>query len=83
MQDDKIKNEIAISLYYALDDVEMDNPQIKIAVDSIYDLFCKYKKKKIIETAERIAIDYANLSGRETANRSEFRERVLKHLNNL
>ena len=32
------------------------------------------------ELAERIVIDYANLSGRETANRVEFRERVIKHL---
>lgn len=35
---------------------------------------------KIVELAERIVIDYANLSGRETANRPEFRKRVLKHL---
>ena len=38
---------------------------------------------KIIETAERIVIDYANLSGRENANRAEFRERVIKHLTNF
>jgi hypothetical protein len=37
----------------------------------------------IIETAERIVIDYANLSGRESANRSEFRELVLGHLRRL
>lgn len=35
------------------------------------------------EIAERIVIDYANLSGRETANRAEFRVRVLKHLESL
>jgi hypothetical protein len=34
----------------------------------------------IIECAERIVIDYANLSGRETANRAEFRKRVIEHL---
>lgn len=33
-----------------------------------------------IEIAERIVIDYANLSGRESANRAEFRIRVRKHL---
>ena len=36
--------------------------------------------KKIIEIAERIVIDYANLSGRESANRAEFRKRVIDHL---
>ena len=36
--------------------------------------------KKIIETAERIVIDYANLSGREDTNRAEFRKRVIEHL---
>ena len=34
----------------------------------------------ITEVVERIVIDYANLSGRETANRAEFRERTRKHL---
>lgn len=38
------------------------------------------KEAIITEVAERITIDYANLSGRETANRAEFRERVRKHL---
>ena len=33
----------------------------------------------IEEVAERITIDYANLSGRESANRAEFRERVIQH----
>ena len=37
----------------------------------------------IAETAERIVIDYANLSGRESANRAEFRQRVIKHLEAL
>ena len=34
----------------------------------------------IIEIAERIVIDYANLSERESANRAKFRERVIKNL---
>ncbi len=34
----------------------------------------------IIETAEKIVIEYANLSGRETANRAEFRNNVIKIL---
>jgi len=34
----------------------------------------------LLETVERIVIDYANLSGRESANRAEFREEVTKHL---
>lgn len=34
----------------------------------------------IIATAERIVIDYANLSGRESAHRAEFRNRVVEHL---
>lgn len=41
------------------------------------------KESKIIEIAERIVIDYANLSGRETANRAEFRKRVITHLRKL
>ena len=32
------------------------------------------------EIVERIVIEYANLSGRETANRAEFRKRVNKIL---
>jgi len=36
--------------------------------------------KEIITTAERITMDYANLSGRESANRSEFRKRTIAHL---
>jgi len=35
------------------------------------------------ETIERIVIDYANLSGRESANRAEFRERVKLHIHSL
>ena len=35
------------------------------------------------ECIERIVIDYANLSGRETANRAEFRELVRGHLKDL
>lgn len=37
----------------------------------------------VIETAERIVIDYANCSGRETENRSAFRGMVIGHLNSL
>jgi len=37
----------------------------------------------ISEIAERIVNDYANLSGRETAHRAEFRLRVMKHLEKL
>src|SRR3990167_2373667 len=37
----------------------------------------------ISEIAERIVIDYANLSGRDITHRAEFRERVLKHLEKL
>lgn len=33
-----------------------------------------------IEATERIVIEYANLSGRESTNRSEFRDRALKIL---
>ena len=43
----------------------------------------KFMKKEIskeIEIAERIVIDYANFSGRESENRGKFREEVLKHL---
>lgn len=36
--------------------------------------------KQIVETTERIVIDYANLSGRESANRAEFRQSVEKHI---
>ena len=35
---------------------------------------------KIIEFAEKIVIDYANLSGRDTTNRAEFTKRVIDHL---
>lgn len=38
---------------------------------------------KIIETSERITIDYATLSGRETEHRAEFRNRVTEHLTSL
>lgn len=41
------------------------------------------EKELIEEIVERIVIDYANLSGRETSNRSEFRKRVIQHLDNL
>lgn len=34
----------------------------------------------LITLAEAITIDYANLSGRESANRAEFRERTLQRL---
>lgn len=34
----------------------------------------------ITETAERIVIDYANCSGREDLNRSQFRGMVIGHL---
>ena len=37
----------------------------------------------ISEIAERIVIDYANLSGRDIEQRAEFRERVIKHLEKL
>lgn len=37
----------------------------------------------VTETVEKIVIDYANLSGRESANRAEFRERVRKHIEQL
>ena len=37
-------------------------------------------QKEIVETAERIVIDYANLSGRESEHRAEFREKVISHL---
>lgn len=40
----------------------------------------KKVENKIIELAERIVIDYANLSGRENANRAEFRERTIKNI---
>lgn len=36
--------------------------------------------RNIIETAERIVIDYANLTGRDTDHRATFRELVIKHL---
>ena len=35
---------------------------------------------KYAECAERITIDFANFYGRETNNRVEFRERVIRHL---
>ena len=34
----------------------------------------------IVETTERIVIDFANLTGRETESRAEFRALVYKHL---
>jgi hypothetical protein len=37
----------------------------------------------IIETTERITIDFANLTGRETESRAEFRALVYKHLENF
>ena len=37
----------------------------------------------LIETAERIVIDYANFSGRESDNRGYFREKVINHLESL
>ena len=40
----------------------------------------KILEEGLVETAEMIVIDYANLSGRESANRAEFRQEVLKHL---
>lgn len=39
-----------------------------------------HKKEVLEETTERIVIDYSNLSGRESANRAEFRERVRKNV---
>ena len=40
----------------------------------------KTLEEGLVETAERIVIDYANISGRESANRAEFRQEVIKHL---
>jgi uncharacterized protein (UPF0335 family) len=37
----------------------------------------------IIETTERITIDFANLTGRETESRAEFRALVYKHLERM
>ena len=37
-------------------------------------------EKTTIEIAERIVIDYANFSGRESANRAEFREKTIQNL---
>lgn len=37
-------------------------------------------RAKMMETAERIVIDYADCSGRQTANRSAFRGMVIGHL---
>lgn len=34
----------------------------------------------VVETAERLVINYANLSGREDANRAEFRKRAIELL---
>lgn len=36
--------------------------------------------ERLDETTERIVIDYANLSGRESANRAEFRKLTREHL---
>jgi len=41
------------------------------------------KKEYIIRIAELITIEYANLSGRETSNRAEFRDRVIKILEDI
>ena len=45
------------------------------------------KKEKqydiLAEITERIVIDYANLSGRESEHRAEFREKVLEYLSNF
>lgn len=41
------------------------------------------KENHLIETAELIVIDYANFSGRESAHRAEFREKVIKHISSL
>lgn len=41
------------------------------------------REGKIVETAERIVIDYANCSGREDTNRAAFRGMVTGHLNLL
>lgn len=41
------------------------------------------REDKIIETAERIVIDYANFSGRESAHRAEFREKTINNLRSL
>ena len=38
---------------------------------------------EIIELTERIVIDFANLTGRETESRAEFRALVYKHLENF
>lgn len=35
---------------------------------------------KIVEITERIVMDYANLSGRESANRAEFRKLTEKNI---
>lgn len=40
----------------------------------------KVKPEGVGEWVERIVIEYANLSGRESANRAEFRALVYKHL---
>jgi len=40
-------------------------------------------KEDIIRIAELITIEYANLSGRETSNRAEFRDRVIKILEDI
>jgi hypothetical protein len=42
-----------------------------------------WQEKHIVEITERIVVDYANLSGRESANRTEFRERVRVHIKQL
>ena len=45
--------------------------------------FLETPKDKCSETVERIVIDYANLSGRESANRAEFRKRTQEHISSL
>jgi hypothetical protein len=53
------------------------------AGEPIHHLDNKVKPEGVGEWVERIVIEYANLSGRESANRAEFRKRVEVIVSNL
>ncbi len=63
-----------------------DGKELKDFIKNLISQIKEEQKVKIeqgtsVEFAERITIDYANLSGREDVNRAEFRKRTLENLN--
>ncbi len=75
---EKYANDITKSKHEAFSHLLADLPQVISRIEQEL-----VESGKVTETTERIVIDYANLSGRETANRAEFRKLVDGHIRTL